>query len=143
MLFRSPKGILIQIPNWFRHRNPELWGEDVNEFNPEREFQDEELWEGSVINTYNPSTKRFSPFTYGPRDCIGKNFSQMEMRVILLHLLESYSFELTEKQKLMSDDYFIFNRFTMGPRNINNIDEKDNELGLFVKVKKNVLKSKL
>ena len=52
--------------HWFRHRNPELWGEDVNIFNPEREFVDEELWEGSVINTYNPSTKRFSPFTYAP-----------------------------------------------------------------------------
>ena len=129
-----PKGTFIQIPNWFRHRNPDLWGEDVNIFNPEREFIDEELWEGTVINTYNPSTKRFSPFTYGPRDCIGKNFSQIEMRVILLHLLQSYSFELTEKQEFMGDEYFTFNKFTMGPRNINNTSEKDDSLGLYVKV---------
>ena len=64
-----------------------------------REFKDEELWEGSVINTYNPSTERFSPFTYGPQDCIGKNFSQMEMRVILLHLL-NLQFELDTKTKI-------------------------------------------
>ena len=138
-----PKGTFIQIPNWFRHRNPDLWGRDVNIFNPEREFIDEELWEGTVINTYNPSTKRFSPFTYGPRDCIGKNFSQMEMRVILLHLLQSYSFELTEKQKFMGDEYFTFNKFTMGPRNLYNTSEKDDSLGLFVKIKRRLCKSKL
>ena len=137
------KGTFIQIPNWFRHRNPELWGEDVNIFNPEREFVDEELWEGSVINTYNPSTKRFSPFTYGPRDCIGKNFSQMEMRIILLHLLQTYSFELTEKQKFMGDEYFTFNKFTMGPRNIYNTSEYEGNLGLFVKVIRKSLQSKL
>lgn len=138
-----PKESYIQIPNWFRHRNPELWGDDVNEFNPEREFKDEELWEGTVINTYNPSTKRFSPFTYGPRDCIGKNFSQMEMRIILLYLFQTYSFELTEKQKFISDHYFVFNKFTMGPRNINNISVKDNNLGLYVKVIRDSLQPKL
>lgn len=138
-----PKGTFIQIPNWFRHRNPELWGEDVNIFNPEREFVDEELWEGSVINTYNPSTKRFSPFTYGPRDCIGKNFSQMEMRVILLHLLQTYSFELTEKQKFMGDEYFTFNKFTMGPRNIYNTSEYEGNLGLFVKINRRKIYSSL
>ena len=45
------------------------------------------------------SSDRFSPFTYGLRDCIGKNFSQIEMRIILLHLLKHYNFTLTEKQK--------------------------------------------
>jgi cytochrome P450 len=140
---KIPKGTFVQIPNWFRHRNPELWGEDVNEFNPERKFKDEELWEGSVINTYNPSTERFSPFTYGPRDCIGKNFSQMEMRVILLHLLQSYLFELTPEQEEVNENKFIFNKFTMGPRNIKNITDKDNNFGLFVKVKRLSLHSKL
>ena len=92
-----------------------MWGEDVNEFNPEREFKDEELWDGSVINTYNPSTERFSPFTYGPRDCIGKNFSQMEMRIILLHLLQTYQFELTPEQEEVDENKFIFNKFTRAP----------------------------
>ena len=59
-----PKGTYIQIPNWTRHRNPELWGEDVNIFNPDRDFKDEEIWENMGINSYNPSTERFSPFTW-------------------------------------------------------------------------------
>lgn len=137
------KGSYIQIANWFRHRNHELWGDDVNEFNPEREFIDEELWEGTVINTYNPSTKRFSPFTYGPRDCIGKNFSQMEMRIILLYIFQAYSFKLIEEQENIDDDYFIFNKFTMGPRNINNKNEKNSNLGLYVKLVRNSFQSKL
>ena len=82
------KGSYVQIPNIFRHLNPKLWGNDSRIYNPEREFKDEELWYNSVINSYNPSTERFSPFTYGPRDCIGKNFSQIEMRLILLYLIK-------------------------------------------------------
>ena len=69
------KGTFIQIINIFRHLNEDLWGKDAKIFNPEREFRDEELWNNSIMNTYNPSTPRFSPFTYSPRDCIGKNFS--------------------------------------------------------------------
>ena len=137
------KGTFIQIPNWFRHRNPELWGVDANIFNPERDFIDEELWDGTIINTYNPSTERFSPFTYGPRDCIGKNFSQIEMRLILLYIIHSYEFELTERQSNIKDEYFLYNRFTCGPRNINNKSEKDSSLGLYVNIKKLYNKSKL
>ena len=106
---KLPKGTYIQIPNWSRHRNADLWGDDVNTFNPDREFKDDELWENSVINTYNPSTPRFSPFTYGPRDCIGKNFSQIEMRIILLYLLKSYRFSLTKKETVTE-----YNTFTLG-----------------------------
>ena len=137
------KGTYIQIPNWFRHRNPELWGADVNEFNPNRDFLDEELWDGTVINSYNPSTHRFSPFTYIPRDCIGKNFSQIEMRIILLHLLQSYNFELADLQKNQNDEYFTYNKFTMGPRNVNNKSKKENDLGLYVKVNRRFKYSKL
>ena len=129
---KLPKGTYIQIPNWFRHRNPELWGEDFNIFNPLREFVDEELWDNTIINTYNPSTERFSPFTYGPRDCIGKNFSQIEMRIILLHLLKNYSFELTEDQKNYNMGDIVCNKFTMGPRNIYNKDLSSNKLGMYV-----------
>jgi cytochrome P450 len=39
---------------------------------------------------YNPSSDRFSPFTYGPRSCMGMNFAQMEMRLILVHLFRNF-----------------------------------------------------
>ena len=141
-----PKGTYIQIPNWSRHRNPELWGDDVLLFNPYRDFKDDELWNNTVINSYNPSTKRFSPFTYGPRDCIGKNFSQIEMRIILLHILKRYHFSLTVMQKIahsVNEADIGFNSFTLGPRNMYNSKLTDNKLGLFVDVYKRETRSKL
>ena len=126
-----PKGTYIQIPNWSRHRNPLLWGKDVNIFNPDREFHDDEIWNGEVLSSYNPSSKRFSPFTYGPRDCIGKNFSQMEMRIILLHLLRKYSFQLSHKQLYSYKEEDIgINKFTLGPRDYYDRDK----IGLYVNI---------
>jgi benzoate 4-monooxygenase len=81
------KGTFVQIANWMRHRSPELWGDDVLEFNPMRKFMGNELWDGASFAGYNPQSERYSPFTFTPRDCMGKNFAQMEMRVILAYLL--------------------------------------------------------
>eukprot|EP01061_Rhynchopus_euleeides_P040728 TRINITY_DN7018_c0_g1_i5.p1 TRINITY_DN7018_c0_g1~~TRINITY_DN7018_c0_g1_i5.p1 ORF type:complete len:594 (+),score=207.62 TRINITY_DN7018_c0_g1_i5:41-1783(+) len=84
------KGTPVQVTTWSRHRNPDLWGADVNEFNPDREFEGKELWDGKAFSAANPHSKRFSPFTFPPRDCIGKNFSQMEMRLIYLNMLRNF-----------------------------------------------------
>jgi cytochrome P450 len=131
------KGSYVQIPNIFRHINPKLWGYDAREFNPEREFKDEELWNNSVINSYNPCTERFSPFTYGPRDCIGKNFSQIEMRLMLLYLIKNFEFTLTEKQlNTYKEENMCHNSFTMGPRNIYNKSLEDSTLGMYVTIEK-------
>ena len=56
------------------------------------------------------------------------------MRIILLHILQRYNFELADSQKEQNDEYFIYNKFTMGPRNVNNKSKKDSNLGLYVKV---------
>lgn len=129
------KGTFIQIPNWTRHRNPELWGTDVDSFNPDREFMDEEIWEDIGLNSYNPSTDRFSPFTYGPRDCIGKNFSQIEMRIILLHLIKNFTFRLSDKQLNTYDQSTLsINGATLSPRNVYNNSLYEKKTGMYVKV---------
>jgi cytochrome P450 len=117
-----PKGTYCQIINWTRHRSSTLWGEDVNIFNPHREFKNEEIWDYNGFGSYNVSSERYSPFTYGPRNCIGKNFSHMEMRLILLNIFKNYRFQLEDQQSKLVDDpsYMGFNLFTMGPLNIKN-----------------------
>jgi cytochrome P450 len=122
---KVPKGTYVQILNWTRHRNPDLWGDTVLDFNPEREFSDAELWHGKGLAAYNPHSERFSPFTHPPRDCIGKNFAQMEARTILLHILRKYSFELAEPYKTWVREhpeevprYLGVNLGTMGPRDL-------------------------
>ena len=107
-------------------------GNDVNIFNPHREFKDSEIWSYEGFGTYNLSSDRFSPFTYGRRNCIGKNFSHMEMRLILLYIFKDYDFNLSYDQLLTVDDksYQGVNLFTMGPKSIKN----DELVGLYLDV---------
>ena len=118
-LVTVPKGTYCQIINWTRHRNPDLW-EDPDTFNPERKFQGSEIWDYKGFGAYNVQSDRFSPFTYGPRNCLGKNFSHMEMRLILLHLFKNHDFTLEKKQEETINDpkYMGLNTFTMGPADI-------------------------
>jgi len=114
------KGTLVQICTWSRHRNPDLWGDDVREFNPDREFTSDELWNTDPFMAYNPSTPRFSPFTFPPRDCLGKNFAQMEMRTILAHLFRDFTFTLAAPTAGYDrETYQGINRGTMGPQDLN------------------------
>ena len=93
------KGTYVQIVNAMRQRNTTLWGPDAMDFNPDREFRDDEIWGGESFKGFNPSSERFSPFTFQPRDCLGKNFAQMEMRTILANLFKRFTFELSEPYK--------------------------------------------
>ena len=125
-----PKGTYVQISNLLRHRNMKLWGEDADVFNPDRAWQENEVWgdhEGSFGCT-NPASRRFSPFTYTPRDCLGKNFAQMEMRTILSNVFRKYSFTLSEPYANYDEnrDGVLENwGITMGPRDLTPEGKKD------------------
>ena len=109
--------------------------EDVNIFNPDRDFRDEEFFFDKGLASYNPSSERFSPFTYGPRDCIGKNFSQIEMRLILIHILKDFTFSLSPKQLGGYDQNNIsFNSVTLAPRSIYNSTMTERNYGMYVKL---------
>ena len=130
-----PKGTYVQITNWMRHRATELWGPDADEFNPDRKFRDDELWNGESFSGYNPASERFSPFTFAPRDCMGKNFAQMEMRVILAHLFRNFNFDLAPPTSLTPRREFVgVNRATLGPRDTGVHPDKPAVLGLYLKV---------
>ena len=103
-----PKGTYVQISNWHRHRNEGLWGKDVDIFNPDRNFSADETWETN-FSFINPESPKFSPFTYNPRSCIGKVFANIEMRLILLHLIKNFTF-------LYHDAAIEFNQGTMRPK---------------------------
>ena len=124
------KGTYVQIMNFTRHRNSELW-ENPHIFNPDREFKGSEIWDHKGFGGYNVQSDRFSPFAYGPRNCLGKNFSHMEMRLILLNLFKYHDFKLSDEQIATIDDpkYMGINTFTMGPADI-----KGGLLGMYINV---------
>ncbi|MCO5578826.1 hypothetical protein L7F22_032673 [Adiantum nelumboides] len=82
-----PKGMSFAIPLLFLHRDKDLWGDDANEFKPER------FNEGISKACKHPCA--YLPFSFGPRTCIGQNFALMEAKVVLATLLQHFRFHLS------------------------------------------------
>ncbi|XP_075970993.1 uncharacterized protein LOC142973239 [Anticarsia gemmatalis] len=73
-------GLVIHI--WAIHRNPQYWGEDAEQFRPER-----------FIDTPLSHPAAFIPFSHGPRACIGYKYAMMSMKTALASLLRQYKIQ--------------------------------------------------
>ncbi|KAK2477201.1 hypothetical protein H9L39_12425 [Fusarium oxysporum f. sp. albedinis] len=90
-----PKGTVVTVYQWATFRNPSNFA-DPDSFQAER-------WLPKTHALYDEKyagDKRavFKPFSYGARDCIGKNLAYAELRVILSHILFKFDFELKPGQ---------------------------------------------
>jgi cytochrome P450 len=74
-------------------RNKDVF-EDPDTFKPERWLENQKLEKGEYF-----------PFLFGKRQCIGKEFALMEMRVVLTKIAEKFQLELIEP--LVSHTYTI------------------------------------
>ncbi|XP_026729977.1 cytochrome P450 4d8-like [Trichoplusia ni] len=74
-----PEGTGIFLSLFATHRNPKYWGDDAEQFRPER-FIDAPL--------KHPAA--FLAFSYGPRNCIGYRYAMMSMKTVLATLLLRY-----------------------------------------------------
>ncbi|KAL3091247.1 hypothetical protein niasHS_004398 [Heterodera schachtii] len=90
--FLVEKGTGVAVDVYSFHRNKELWGEDADEFRPER-------W---LDNDFPPASAHFYAFGGGPRICIGMRFALLEEKMALVRLLRRYSLVKTEQtEKLL------------------------------------------
>ncbi|KAM4631555.1 cytochrome P450 3A24-like [Discoglossus pictus] len=78
-----PEGVVVVIPVFVLHRNPEIWPEP-EEFRPERFSQENR-------GSQDPYT--FLPFGAGPRNCIGMRFALLNMKLALTVLLQNFTFK--------------------------------------------------
>ncbi|KAK9063726.1 hypothetical protein SSX86_017598 [Deinandra increscens subsp. villosa] len=100
-----PSGVSIALDMIHVHHDPQIWGDDVNEFNPER------FAEGIVNATKGKGSSPYFPFSNGPRVCIGQNFAMAEAKTAMVMILRRFSFELSPSYK-----HSPFPVFTLPPR---------------------------
>ncbi|KDN46717.1 hypothetical protein RSAG8_04097, partial [Rhizoctonia solani AG-8 WAC10335] len=68
----------------------ETWGEDADEFKPERWLTD---LPSSVMDAKTPGVySSMMSFSAGPRACIGFKFSLLELKIVLSTLIKSFNF---------------------------------------------------
>ncbi len=74
------KGVVVALNLWALHHDKSIWGEDVNEFKPQR-------WDDK-----NPKlTWEFVPFLGGPRVCPAQQQVLMQIVYVLIRLVQVFS----------------------------------------------------
>ncbi|KAJ5930920.1 hypothetical protein N7466_006413 [Penicillium verhagenii] len=92
---RIPEKTAVSVNQWATFRSPKNF-QRADEFIPER-------WIGDEFASDNKAA--FQPFSFGPRNCLGKNLAYHEMRLILAKVLLNFECTLLpesigwEKQK--------------------------------------------
>ena len=85
--YRFPEGWNVLYEILLTHQDSSIYAQP-NQFNPERETED----------TSKPFN--YLPFGGGVRECIGKEFARLEMKLFAAHLVRDYSWELLSSQNL-------------------------------------------
>ncbi len=99
-----PKGTNVMASLTTIHNDPEIWGPDVEDFNPQR-FLD------SGTGKFQ-ANDNLIPFSVGKRFCLGKNLAEQEFFLFFANLMHQFQFEaVVESQKELpsikfSDDDF-------------------------------------
>ncbi len=81
---KIPKGTTLLGSPAVLHRNPKIWGDDCDEFRPDR-------WDKLEGLAADPWA--FAAFSQGPRVCIGKMLTMMEFKLVLLEIVSKFEFE--------------------------------------------------
>lgn len=113
-----PKGAYIMVNFFALQNSKDIWGEDANEFHPERWLASSSFVSPSAYIGVgmHPNEIAFSPFSYGIRNCLGMNMALWEIRGVLSGILGKYRFEFADSN-LEDETKAIMTDFTTKPLN--------------------------
>ncbi|GAB4533807.1 MAG: cytochrome P450 [Pleurocapsa sp.] len=89
--YRIPEGWVVQYQIAQTHKDAEIYT-DFDRFDPERFSPSRE--------EDKQKTFAYIPFGGGLRECLGKEFARLEMRIFAAKLLQNYTWELLPNQNL-------------------------------------------
>ncbi|VDB89999.1 unnamed protein product [Peniophora sp. CBMAI 1063] len=94
-----PKGLDFFVHVAGSNTNPEIWGPDAQVWRPERWL---EPTPDSVTDAHLPAVfgKGVMTFYGGGRACIGMQFSQLEMKMVVAALVSTFRFQPSEKEEV-------------------------------------------
>ncbi|KAH9307848.1 hypothetical protein KI387_035759 [Taxus chinensis] len=83
-----PAGTQVLLPVLSMNHDTCLWGQDANEFKPER-------FNEGVSKAAKDDSAIFIPFGYGLRSCVGQNYAMLESKLAIAMILQRFSFLLS------------------------------------------------
>ncbi|XP_065851419.1 cytochrome P450 714A1-like [Euphorbia lathyris] len=84
---KIPKGVCTWTLISTLHRDPSIWGEDANEFKPQR-FED-------GLSKASKFPHSYIPFGLGTRLCVGRNFAMVELKIVISLIVSNFKLSLS------------------------------------------------
>ncbi|KAF3623197.1 putative cytochromeC1-like isoform X1 [Capsicum annuum] len=88
--FRVRKGDSVAYQPWAMGRMKSLWGDDAEDFRPERWFDENDCFQ-------QESPFKFTAFQAGPRICLAKEFAYRQMMIFSTVLLGTFRFKMGDE----------------------------------------------
>jgi hypothetical protein len=95
-------GMTVVANVWSIHLDKKLWGEDAEQFIPER-------WDPDA-DRLPKDPYAYQPFGLGPRQCMGMKFGLLEIKLMYCHLLKRFEICRNEKTKVCVHKKFLFKK---------------------------------
>jgi len=87
-----PENTVVGVNAWALHYNKDVFGPDVQAFRPER-------WIDGDEERIKDMKRNMIAFGYGPRSCIGKNISILEMWKVVFELYRNFDITQAKDQE--------------------------------------------
>jgi cytochrome P450 len=95
-----PAGVQVILSPWAINRDKRFWGDDAEEFRPERWIDIDAETSAEKPNNSGGAESNYTNLTFqhGPRSCIGHNFAVPELRCLVAMFVGRFEFEMADSK---------------------------------------------